>query len=60
VLPEEDSALTLGIDFGTSNSAAAVVDAAGELQVIPLDGERAEMPTALFFASETSTVLYGS
>ena len=60
MLPEEDSALTLGIDFGTSNSAAAVVDAAGELQVIPLDGERAEMPTALFFASETSTVLYGS
>ena len=52
--------LVLGIDFGTSNSAAALIDAKGTLQVIPLDGERAEMPTALFFASETHTVLYGS
>lgn len=54
------SPLVLGIDFGTSNSAAALIDAQGQLQVIPLDGERCEMPTALFFASETHTVLYGS
>jgi hypothetical chaperone protein len=52
--------VVLGIDFGTSNSAAALVDAHGQLQVIPLDGARAEMPTALFFASETNTVLFGS
>ena len=52
--------LVLGIDFGTSNSAAALIDANGALQVIPLDGERAEMPTALFFSSETHSVLYGS
>ena len=52
--------LTLGIDFGTSNSAAALIDATGQLCVIPLDGVRAEMPTALFFSSETHTVLYGS
>lgn len=52
--------LVLGIDFGTSNSAAALIDAKGTLQVIPLDGNRAEMPTALFFISETHTVLYGS
>jgi len=52
--------LVLGIDFGTSNSAAALIYAQGQLQVIPLDGARAEMPTALFFASETHTVLYGS
>ncbi|MFZ3219719.1 MAG: Hsp70 family protein, partial [Rhodoferax sp.] len=52
--------LTLGIDFGTSNSAAALVDANGQLHVITLDGSRAEMPTALFFSSETHTVLYGS
>ena len=57
---EAGSALTLGIDFGTSNSAAAVVDAAKKLQVIALDGTRPEMPTALFFAHETHTVLYGS
>jgi len=54
------SPLVLGIDFGTSNSAAALIDAQGQLQVIALDGERAEMPTALFFASETHTALYGS
>ena len=54
------SPLVLGIDFGTSNSAATLIGADGQLQVIPLDGARAEMPTALFFSSETHTVLYGS
>ena len=52
--------LTLGIDFGTSNSAAALVGADGQMHTIALDGDRAEMPTALFFASETHAVLYGS
>ncbi|WP_371816976.1 Hsp70 family protein [Rhodoferax sp. AJA081-3] len=52
--------LTLGIDFGTSNSAAALIGADGQMHTIALDGARAEMPTALFFASETHTVLYGS
>jgi hypothetical chaperone protein len=52
--------LVLGIDFGTSNSAAALRDANGALQVIPLDGLRAEMPTAVFFNQETHSVLYGS
>ena len=52
--------LTLGIDFGTSNSAAALIAADGQMHTIALDGARAEMPTALFFASETHTVLYGS
>jgi hypothetical chaperone protein len=57
--------LVLGIDFGTSNSAAALIDAKGALQVIPLDGDRAEMPTALFFSSEDTgaeqhPVLYGA
>ena len=52
--------LVLGIDFGTSNSACALIDAQGALQVIPLDGVKAEMPTALFFASETHTVLFGA
>jgi hypothetical chaperone protein len=54
------SPLVLGIDFGTSNSAAALIGPDGQLQVIPLDGARSEMPTALFFSSETHTVLYGS
>jgi hypothetical chaperone protein len=52
--------LVLGIDFGTSNSACALIDSLGALQVIPLDGDKAEMPTALFFAFETHTVLYGA
>jgi hypothetical chaperone protein len=50
----------LGIDFGTSNSAAALIDAQGSLQIVPLDGVRAEMPTAVFFNQETHSVLYGS
>ena len=67
VLASPDSAastaphvLTLGIDFGTSNSAAALIGPDGQMHTIVLDGARAEMPTALFFASETHTVLYGS
>lgn len=50
----------LGIDFGTSNSAAAYLDATGQLQMVQLDGSRAEMPTALFFAQETNQVLFGA
>ena len=51
--------LTLGIDFGTSNSAAAVIDGSGILHVIPLSAARSEMPTAVFFDAETHHVLYG-
>ena len=57
---ESTRPLTLGIDFGTSNSAAALIGADGKIHTMALDGARAEMPTALFFASETHTVLYGS
>ena len=55
-----DQPLVLGVDFGTSNSAAALIGADGRLQVVPLGEGRAEMPTALFFASETQSLLYGS
>ncbi|WP_342616444.1 Hsp70 family protein [Rhodoferax sp. GW822-FHT02A01] len=50
----------LGIDFGTSNSAAAFMQPDGALQVVPLDGERSEMPTALFFCTETHSLMFGS
>jgi len=50
----------LGIDFGTSNSAAALIGPDGQLCVIPLDGAKAAMPTALFFSHETHTTSYGS
>jgi hypothetical chaperone protein len=59
-VPSKPIGLTLGIDFGTSNSAAALIGADGQMHTMALDGARAEMPTALFFASETHTVLYGS
>ena len=52
--------IVLGIDFGTSNSASALIDAQGAMQVVPLDGNRAEMPTAVFFNQETHSVQYGS
>jgi hypothetical chaperone protein len=50
----------LGIDFGTSNSAAALINADGQLCVMPLDGLKAAMPTALFFSNETHATSYGS
>lgn len=50
----------LGIDFGTSNSAAALVGDDGQLCVIPLDGSSAAMPTAVFFSNETHSTLFGS
>ncbi len=50
----------LGIDFGTSNSAAALVDSQGQLNVIALDGHSAAMPTALFFSNETHTTFFGA
>lgn len=50
----------LGIDFGTSNSAAALVGADGQLHAIPLDGERHAMPTALYFSQEDGRIEYGS
>lgn len=51
--------LVLGIDFGTSNSAAALLDAQGALQVIALDDKRLEMPTAVFFGADPPALLYG-
>ena len=52
--------MVLGIDFGTSNSAAALVGDDGQLRVIPLDGASLAMPTALFFSNETHTTLFGT
>lgn len=62
VVPEIPGAprVVLGIDFGTSNSAAAAVDASGQLRVMPLEADRAAMPTALFFCHETQQTFYGS
>jgi hypothetical protein len=44
----------------TLNPQPICFGADGRLQVVPLGEGRAEMPTALFFANETQSVLYGS
>ncbi|TXT39849.1 MAG: putative chaperone protein [Comamonadaceae bacterium] len=54
------SSPVLGIDFGTSNSAAALIDAQGQLHPITLEGTRTSMPTALYFSSETGQLSFGS
>lgn len=54
------SSPVLGIDFGTSNSAAALVDVNGQLHVMALEGHRASMPTALYFPCEDGPVAFGT
>ncbi|MEG0003857.1 MAG: Hsp70 family protein [Comamonas sp.] len=50
---------TLGIDFGTSNSAMALRVGANPARLIPLEGEMLAMPTALFFHAEELSTHYG-
>ncbi|MDP4621408.1 MAG: Hsp70 family protein [Hydrogenophaga sp.] len=50
---------TLGIDFGTSNSAMAWLGAAGGARLIALEGEALAMPTAVFFNAEDSSTHFG-
>ena len=50
---------TLGIDFGTSNSAVAVVDAGGTARLVSLEGAATTLPTAVFFNAEDKTVHFG-
>ena len=50
---------TLGIDFGTSNSAMALRVAGNPARLIPLEGEMLAMPTALFFHAEELSTHYG-
>ena len=53
-----DLSPVLGIDFGTSNSAAGyVLD--GKPQLIRLDGEKTTLPTTFFFDFETRKTLIG-
>lgn len=49
----------LGIDFGTSNSAAAVVGEDGAARLLPLEGDATTLPTAIFFNAEDKTVHFG-
>ncbi|MBD3665120.1 Hsp70 family protein [Sulfitobacter aestuariivivens] len=50
---------TLGIDFGTSNSAAGIcVD--GRPHIIPLEADELTLPTAVFFDFEQQKMLMGA
>jgi hypothetical chaperone protein len=53
------AARTLGIDFGTSNSAAAVLRGDGVATALRLEGDATTLPTAVFFNAEDRTVHYG-
>ncbi|MFN4119962.1 Hsp70 family protein [Acidovorax sp.] len=50
---------TLGIDFGTSNSAMAVRQGAGPARMVALEGEAHALPTALFFNTEDHRTHFG-
>jgi hypothetical chaperone protein len=50
---------TLGIDFGTSNSAMAWLGAQGSAQLIPLEGTALAMPTAVFYNAEDGSTHFG-
>lgn len=49
----------LGIDFGTSNTAAAVMQG-GELRLIELEPGQSTLPTAIFLDFEGRRTVYGS
>jgi hypothetical chaperone protein len=61
--PNTHSALdaqgTLGIDFGTSNSAIAWAEPNGKAQLIPLEGDARAMPTAIFYNAEEGSTHFG-
>ena len=50
---------TLGIDFGTSNSAMAWLGHEGSARLIPLEGEAFAIPTAVFYNTEDSSTHFG-
>jgi len=50
---------TLGIDFGTSNSAMSWADRHGLSRLIPLEGDAVSMPTAVFFNAEDHRTHFG-
>ncbi|PUE05973.1 heat-shock protein [Limnohabitans sp. T6-5] len=50
---------TLGIDFGTSNSAMAWATPQGTARLIPLEGDALAMPTAVFYNAEDGSTHFG-
>ena len=54
-----DSHGTLGIDFGTSNSAMSWAEPGGLSRLIPLEGDAVSLPTAVFFNTEDQRTHFG-
>lgn len=50
---------TLGIDFGTSNSAMAWAMPGSTARLLPVEGTALAMPTAVFFSAEEQTTHFG-
>jgi hypothetical chaperone protein len=50
---------TLGLDFGTSNSAMAFVGADGRARPVPLEAGAPVLPTAVFFNAEERRIHFG-
>jgi hypothetical chaperone protein len=50
---------TLGIDFGTSNSAMAWAAPNGAARLIALEGQATSMPTAVFYNAENHSTHFG-
>lgn len=50
---------TLGIDFGTSNSAVSWAPARGNARLLALEGTATAMPTAVFYNAETDSTHFG-
>jgi len=50
---------TLGIDFGTSNTAAAVL-VGGRAHLIEVEPGRTSLPTSVFFDYDRKITTYGS
>ncbi len=48
-----------GIDFGTSNSAVAVVERDGTMRLVELEANQPTMPTAVFYDSDDGSRRYG-
>jgi len=50
---------TLGLDFGTSNSAMAFVGADGRAHPVSLEADEPMLPTAVFFNAEERSIHFG-
>ncbi|CAN5900524.1 Hsp70 family protein [soil metagenome] len=51
--------LSIGIDFGTSNSAVSCAIGDGPVRLLPIEGDATTLPTALFFNAEDRTTHFG-